>query len=160
MTTDADSRILAARRITAHVAELLQADLSLRLWNGEVLPLGPNARDDIQIVVARPSAIRRVLLKPGLMTLFELFGTGDLRIEGGSPHAHSAVVLRAIWARDPPTITRALLDEKYDGDFTRVPIHRIFIDEAGQADQARGVDDLCSGVRQRGADLGDHTVGD
>ena len=85
MTTDADSRVKAARRITAHVAELLQADLSLRLWTGEVLPLGPNARDDIQIVVARPGAVRRLILKPGLMTLFELFATGDIRIEGGSP---------------------------------------------------------------------------
>lgn len=80
-----DSRIVAARRIAAHVADLLQADLSLRLWNGEILPLGPNARDDIQIVVARPSAVRRLLLKPGLMTLFEMFATGDLRVEGGSP---------------------------------------------------------------------------
>jgi cyclopropane-fatty-acyl-phospholipid synthase len=85
MTTDADSRIIAARRITAHIADLLQADLSLRLWNGEVLPLGPNARDDIQIVIARPSAVRRLILKPGLMTLFEMFATGDMRIEGGSP---------------------------------------------------------------------------
>lgn len=85
MTTNTDNRIVAARRITAHIADLLQADLSLRLWNGEVLPLGPNARDDIQIVVARPSAVRRILLKPGLMTLFEMFATGDLRIEGGSP---------------------------------------------------------------------------
>ena len=85
MTTETDNRIVAARRITAHIADLLQADLSLRLWNGEVLPLGPNARDDIQIVVARPSAVRRLLLKPGLMTLFEMFATGDLRIEGGSP---------------------------------------------------------------------------
>ena len=80
-----DRRATAARRIVAHVAEHLQADLSLRLWTGEVLPLGPKARDDIQIVVARPSAVRRLLLKPGLMTLFELFATGDLRVEGGSP---------------------------------------------------------------------------
>ena len=80
-----DRRVTAARRIVAHVAEHLQADLSLRLWTGEVLPLSPNARDDIQIVVARPSAVRRLLLKPGLMTLFEMFGTGDVRVEGGSP---------------------------------------------------------------------------
>jgi len=80
-----DRRIEAARRIAAHLADHLKADLSLRLWNGEVLPLGPNARDDIQIVVARPSAVRRVLLKPGLMTVFELFAAGDLRVEGGDP---------------------------------------------------------------------------
>ncbi len=85
LTETPDSRIVAARRITAHIAELLQADLSLRLWNGEVLPLGPDARTDIQIVVARPSTVRRLLLKPRLMTLFEMFASGDIRIEGGSP---------------------------------------------------------------------------
>lgn len=85
MTADVDRRIPAARRIVAHVAGLLQADLSVRLWTGEVLPLGPKARDDIQIVIARPSAVRRLILKPGLMTLFEMFAGGDLRVEGGSP---------------------------------------------------------------------------
>jgi len=85
VNTSRDKRIDAARRIVAQVAAHLQADLSLRLWNGEVLPLGPGARDDIQIVVARPSVVRRLILKPGLMTLFELFAAGDLRVEGGSP---------------------------------------------------------------------------
>lgn len=85
MNQIADRRIIAARRIVGHIAEHLKADLSLRLWNGEVLPLGPGARDDIQIVVTRPSAVRRIILKPGLMTLFELIVVGDLRVEGGSP---------------------------------------------------------------------------
>ncbi|MNH59787.1 Cyclopropane-fatty-acyl-phospholipid synthase [compost metagenome] len=85
MNQIADRRIIAARRIVGHIAEHLKADLSLRLWNGEVLPLGPGARDDIQIVVTRPSAVRRIILKPGLMTLFELIAVGDLRVEGGSP---------------------------------------------------------------------------
>ncbi len=81
----ADSRIIAARTIVAHVAGLLQADLSLRLWNGEILPLGPNARNDILITVSGPAAVRRLLLRPGIMTLFELIASGDLGIEGGSP---------------------------------------------------------------------------
>ncbi len=85
MKQSTDRRIVAARRIVGHVAEHLKADLSLRLWNGEVLPLGPGAREDIQIVVARPSAVRRMILKPSLMTLFELFASGDVRVEGGSP---------------------------------------------------------------------------
>lgn len=80
-----DRRVQAARRIVSHIAEHLRADLSLRLWTGEVLPLGPGARDDIQIVVARPGAVRRLILKPSLMTVFELFATGDLRVEGGDP---------------------------------------------------------------------------
>ena len=85
MTVKTDRRIEAARRIVAHVAEHFQADLSLRLWNGEVLPLGPNARDDIQITISGPAVIRRMLLKPGIMTLFELCASGDLGVTGGSP---------------------------------------------------------------------------
>jgi len=85
MNQTTDRRVVAARRIVSHIAEHLKADLSLRLWTGEVLPLGPGARDDIQIVVARPGAVRRLILKPGLMTLFELFASGDLKVEGGSP---------------------------------------------------------------------------
>lgn len=85
MTADADRRIVAARRIVAHIAKHLQADLSLRLWNGEVLPLGPGARDDICITVSGPAVVRRLLLRPGIMTLFELIASGDLDVEGGSP---------------------------------------------------------------------------
>jgi len=80
-----DSRLDAARRLVSHVAGHLGADLSVQLWNGEVLPLGPDAADDIRIVVARPDAVRRLLLRPGLTTVFQLVGAGDLTIEGGSP---------------------------------------------------------------------------
>lgn len=80
-----DSALAAARRVIAHIAEHLQADLSIRLWNGEVLPLGPGARDDIQLVVAGPQALRALILRPGLATLFRLFATGSLAVEGGSP---------------------------------------------------------------------------
>lgn len=84
-TDGQDSRTIAARRLVAHVAQHLQADLSLQLWTGEILPLGSDARDDIRIVLSSPSVVRRLVLKPGLMTLFELYATGDVRIEGGSP---------------------------------------------------------------------------
>jgi len=80
-----DRRAIAARRIVAHIAEHLRADLSVRLWTGEVLPLGPEARDDIQLTISGPGVIRRLLLKPGIMTLFELCASGDLGVEGGSP---------------------------------------------------------------------------
>ncbi len=80
-----DRRIEAARRIATHIGQHLKADLSLQLWTGEVLPLGPGARDDIRIVLTHPGAVRRLILRPSLMTLFELFGAGDVLIKGGSP---------------------------------------------------------------------------
>lgn len=78
-------RLAAARDIIGHLAGYLQADLSVELWNGEVVPLGPQARGDIRLVIRSPRTVRRLLLSPKLMTLFELYGTGDLDIAGGSP---------------------------------------------------------------------------
>ncbi|MBK9082858.1 MAG: class I SAM-dependent methyltransferase [Rhizobiales bacterium] len=80
-----DMRIAAVRSLIAEAAPILQADLSLELWNGEVLPLGPNARDDIRFQVRSPDAVRRLLKKPKLMTLFELYAEQELDVVGGSP---------------------------------------------------------------------------
>ena len=78
-------RLDAARAIVQMVGDHLNADLSVQLWNGEVVPLGPNAKPDIRLVVRSSAAFRRLLLKPSLMTVYELFATGDLDISGASP---------------------------------------------------------------------------
>jgi cyclopropane-fatty-acyl-phospholipid synthase len=78
-------RLDAARRMIRHVADHLQADLSVELWNGEVIPLGATASGDIRLVLRSSRTIRRLLLSPKLMTLFELYATGDLDVAGGSP---------------------------------------------------------------------------
>lgn len=79
------TRLNGARIIIAHIAARLEADLSVELWNGEVLPLGPNARDDIRIVIASPAAIGRLLRSPRLMTLVEVYIAGDIDVKGASP---------------------------------------------------------------------------
>jgi cyclopropane-fatty-acyl-phospholipid synthase len=84
MSLDA-MRLAAIRSLVAEAAKTLEADLSLELWNGEVLPLGPKARDDIRFIVRSPDAVRRLLRKPKLMTIFELYAEQELDISGGSP---------------------------------------------------------------------------
>ncbi len=74
-----------ARAMIAHMADHLRADLSIELWNGEVLPLGPGARDDIRIVIASPVAIGRLVRSPKLMTLFEVYMSSGIDIVGGDP---------------------------------------------------------------------------
>jgi len=71
--------------MAAHLAEHLGGDLCLELWNGEVLPLGPNARDDVRIVVRSPNAVRRLLLKPKLATVFTLYAEEELDFAGANP---------------------------------------------------------------------------
>jgi len=79
------NRLEGARAIIAEIARHLQADASVELWNGEVLPLGPDARDDIRIRIASPAAIGRLVRSPRLTTLVEVYLSGDLDITGGSP---------------------------------------------------------------------------
>lgn len=80
-------RITAARRLIAHVATHLRADLSVELWDGSVVPLGAGARDDIRIRIASPAAIGRLVRSPRLTTLVEVHVAGELTIVGGSPLA-------------------------------------------------------------------------
>ena len=81
-----EERLLrAARALVGDIAKHLGGDLSLQLWNGEVLPLGPDAHDDVRIVVRSPHAIRRLLLRPNLTTLFELYARDDLDFTGADP---------------------------------------------------------------------------
>jgi cyclopropane-fatty-acyl-phospholipid synthase len=79
-------RLAAARTLIAHIADRLDADLSVELWNGEILPLGRAApRDDLRILVRSPDTIGRLVRRPRLKTLFELYAGGDLDVLGGSP---------------------------------------------------------------------------
>lgn len=80
-------RLKAARSLIEQVAGTLEGDLSVELWNGEVVPLGPKARDDVRFVVRSPEAVRRLLRKPRLMTLFELYAEQLIDIVGASPLA-------------------------------------------------------------------------
>lgn len=76
---------VAARKIIARLGAALGADLSVRLWTGEILPLTPGARDDLLLVVAGPDALKRFLLRPGAETAFRLIAEGRLAVQGGSP---------------------------------------------------------------------------
>ena len=80
-----DRALEAARRLAGQVAGAMQADLSLRLWDGSVVGRGDPARGDIQLVIAGPQTLRALILRPGLATLFRLFASGALAVEGGSP---------------------------------------------------------------------------
>lgn len=72
------------RRLAEHLAGHLKADLTLRLWDGSEVPLGPNATGDVAIAVRTPAALTRLVRKPRLPTLIEAMAAGDIAIEGGT----------------------------------------------------------------------------
>jgi cyclopropane-fatty-acyl-phospholipid synthase len=84
MNDKADRQIAAARRVVAHLAETLDANLSVRLWNGERLPLGKSVADDLGFAINTPQALTRLVRKPKFSTLIELLADGGVEIEGGT----------------------------------------------------------------------------
>ena len=84
MTDKADRQIAAARRLVAHLAQTLDADLSVRLWNGERLPLGARVSDDLGFAINTPQALTRLVRRPRFATLVELLADGGIEIEGGT----------------------------------------------------------------------------
>jgi cyclopropane-fatty-acyl-phospholipid synthase len=79
-----DRKLAAARRLAAVLAPALQTGFSLRLWNGELVPLGPAARPDLAIVLRSPVVVTRLLRKPRLSTVIDQFAAGLLAFEGGT----------------------------------------------------------------------------
>jgi cyclopropane-fatty-acyl-phospholipid synthase len=79
-----DRQLSGARRLLQHLGTLLQAKLAVRLWNGECVPLGPAGADAPTIAIRTPRAITRLVRRPGLATLIELFAAGDLDFENAT----------------------------------------------------------------------------
>ena len=84
MTDKADRQIAAARRLVDHLARALDADLSVRLWNGERLPLGSRVSDDLGFAINTPQALTRLVRRPSFTTIIELLADGSIEIEGGT----------------------------------------------------------------------------
>jgi cyclopropane-fatty-acyl-phospholipid synthase len=79
-----DTRTASVRRLAAHIAQHLDADLVLRLWDGSEVPLGAGARNDLAFAIHSPSMLTRLVRKPKLTTLIEGLASGELAIEGGT----------------------------------------------------------------------------
>jgi cyclopropane-fatty-acyl-phospholipid synthase len=79
-----DRRLTAVKRLLRQAATHIDADFGIRLWDGEVIPLGPDARTDLRIAINSPDVLHRLIRRPRLTTLIDLAATGDLDIEGGT----------------------------------------------------------------------------
>jgi cyclopropane-fatty-acyl-phospholipid synthase len=79
-----DRRAAAVRQLASHIAQHLNADLVLRLWDGSETPLGPAARNDLAVAIRSPRMLTRLVRRPKLTTLIEGFASGEIGIEGGT----------------------------------------------------------------------------
>ena len=80
-STDAKAERFA--RLLRHVADVLQIDLSVILWNGAVVPLCARPTSDLAVKIYDPGVVTCLLRAPKLWTAIELLLNGRIRIVNG-----------------------------------------------------------------------------
>ena len=48
-------------RLIKEISQKLDVDMSIKLWDGRVLPLGPNVTSDLKLIIAHPGVIASLL---------------------------------------------------------------------------------------------------
>ena len=75
-------RLTAAKRIIQHVAGVLELPLSVRLWDGAIVPLGRNADRERFLSVDDAGVFGAMLRHPSLETLYRLYASGHIDVHG------------------------------------------------------------------------------
>ena len=78
-----DSQLKSIRELLTSIAEPLDLNVSVRLWNGEVIPLGANSDGKYIISLSGPGVIGSLLRRPTLEMLVRLYATGHIDFAGG-----------------------------------------------------------------------------
>ncbi len=85
MPSAKDARLLsAARKLAELVAERLDVDASVRLWDGSLVPLGDAVRGPFTISLAGPGVIGSLLRRPTIDNLIRHYAEGRIDFEGGT----------------------------------------------------------------------------
>lgn len=79
----AKSQLASITEVLQTVAGPLGMNVSVRLWDGSVVPLGENADGKLIIAMSGPGVIGSLMRKPSLETLVRLYATGHIEFEGG-----------------------------------------------------------------------------
>lgn len=83
--SQATRRIEAAGRLFSIIAETLDLDVSVRLWDGTRVPLGRDVRSPYEIVVESAAVLSSLVRRPTRDNLLLHYANGGLTIEGGDP---------------------------------------------------------------------------
>lgn len=77
-----DRRLQAAKRLVEVVAQQLNAKISVRLWDGSILPLGQEADPEVYASIRGPGVIGALLRRPSLENVIRHYARGDIDFHG------------------------------------------------------------------------------
>lgn len=78
-----EKQLVAARQLFTHVAQIADASISIRLWDGSFIPLGDNADSSWFINIKGPEVLGALLRKPTLESFIRQYATGGIDFCGG-----------------------------------------------------------------------------
>ncbi len=73
----------AARLVLEHIAETVDVEFCIELWDGSVIPLGTSADPHFCICIKNPGVLGYLLRRPTLETLLLEYATGGITYRGG-----------------------------------------------------------------------------
>jgi cyclopropane-fatty-acyl-phospholipid synthase len=76
-------QLAAAKAVLAHLAELLNARFSVRLWDGSVVPLGRDVHPRMCVSISGPGVISSMLRRPTLDNLVRQYALRRIDFHGG-----------------------------------------------------------------------------
>lgn len=77
-------QMAAARSVLAHLADLLNARFSIRLWDGTMVPLGSDVDPRLYVSISSPGVISSLLRWPTLDNLVRQYALGKIEFHGGN----------------------------------------------------------------------------
>jgi cyclopropane-fatty-acyl-phospholipid synthase len=87
------------KTLITHLAEKIQAAVSIRLWDGTVIPLGDNADPEMCIAIKSPGVVASLLRRPTADNLLRHYARKHIHLEGADVHTF-LTKLRTRGARD------------------------------------------------------------
>ncbi|MBN9672881.1 class I SAM-dependent methyltransferase [Roseibium aggregatum] len=83
MASHSEDRLTsAARSVLSHLHDVLEMQFGFELWDGTRIP-ADSGEDVLRIALSR-TALTRLLRRPGIKTVIDLYSTGDIDPRGGS----------------------------------------------------------------------------
>lgn len=76
------SRLAAAKYFFKHIGELINARISIRIWDGTVIPLGGNVDTDFVIEINGPGVIGSLMRRPTAENILLHYVNGQIEIPG------------------------------------------------------------------------------
>ena len=79
-----ESQLRAIKSSLTYLADHLNLGVSVRLWNGEIVPLGAEPDPNLVISIAGPGVVGSLLRRPTAENLLRLYATGGIDLQGGN----------------------------------------------------------------------------